>query len=222
MNAALDHLVIAARTLDEGVRWCEATLGVAPGPGGRHALMGTHNRLLRLSSEHFPASYLEIIAIDPEAPPPGRARWFDLDRLDLDAGPRLVHAVARVESLDAALAALAAAGIDAGRAIAASRDTPQGRLQWRIAVRDDGARPAAGSLPTLIEWGAVHPTTSMPDAGLRLRSFAWRGWPVEARERLALGQVEHSGGTTPTLLATLDTPRGIITLQSDEAGNDER
>ena len=31
MHAArIDHLVIAARTLDEGVRWCEATLGVAP------------------------------------------------------------------------------------------------------------------------------------------------------------------------------------------------
>jgi hypothetical protein len=30
----LDHLVVAARTLDEGVAWCEATLGVTPGPGG--------------------------------------------------------------------------------------------------------------------------------------------------------------------------------------------
>ena len=35
---AVDHLVIAAATLDEGVAWCEATLGVTPGPGGRHAI----------------------------------------------------------------------------------------------------------------------------------------------------------------------------------------
>ena len=26
----LDHLVVAARTLEEGRRWCERTLGVAP------------------------------------------------------------------------------------------------------------------------------------------------------------------------------------------------
>ena len=66
MHAArIDHLVIAARTLDEGVRWCEATLGVAPGPGGTHPLMGTHNRLLSIASDEFAQAYLEIIAIDP-------------------------------------------------------------------------------------------------------------------------------------------------------------
>jgi uncharacterized membrane protein YphA (DoxX/SURF4 family) len=42
---ALDHLVIMASTLAQGVAWCEATLGVTPGPGGEHPLMGTHNRL---------------------------------------------------------------------------------------------------------------------------------------------------------------------------------
>ena len=37
-NAAtpmLDHLVVMAASLDEGVAWCEATLGVTPGPGGQ-------------------------------------------------------------------------------------------------------------------------------------------------------------------------------------------
>ena len=43
---ALDHLVVACRSLDAGRAWCEATFGVAPQPGGRHALMGTHNLLL--------------------------------------------------------------------------------------------------------------------------------------------------------------------------------
>ena len=40
-SAQIDHLVVAARTLVEGVAWCEATLGVVPGPGGEHALFGT-------------------------------------------------------------------------------------------------------------------------------------------------------------------------------------
>jgi hypothetical protein len=35
MQAQLDHLVIAAASLAEGVAWCEATLGVVPGPAAR-------------------------------------------------------------------------------------------------------------------------------------------------------------------------------------------
>ena len=52
-----DHLVIAARSLDEGVGWCEATFGVVPGPGGTHPLMGTHNRLLKIATADFPRAY---------------------------------------------------------------------------------------------------------------------------------------------------------------------
>ena len=65
--AALDHLVVAAATLDEGADWCLRTLGVAPGAGGKHPLMGTHNRLLKIASPAWPLVYLEIIAVDPEA-----------------------------------------------------------------------------------------------------------------------------------------------------------
>ena len=56
--AHLDHLVIMANTLNEGVAWCEATLGVTPGPGGEHPLMSTHNRLLRIDSKAFPSPIL--------------------------------------------------------------------------------------------------------------------------------------------------------------------
>ena len=56
-----------AASLAEGVAWCEATLGVTPGPGGEHPLMGTHNRLLRIATADFPHAYLEIIAINPVA-----------------------------------------------------------------------------------------------------------------------------------------------------------
>lgn len=47
--------------------------------------MGTHNLMLRLGD----SSYLEIIAINPAAPAPGRPRWFALDRLAGDGSPRL-------------------------------------------------------------------------------------------------------------------------------------
>ena len=210
----VDHLVVAAATLEEGARWCEATLGVVPGPGGQHPLMGTHNRLFSIASAAFPRAYFEIIAIDPAAAPPARARWFGLDTLRLDGGPRLLHFVARTASLDAQCDALRAVGLEVGPAIAASRETPQGRLAWRIAVRDDGDLLAAGALPTLIEWGARHPTAAMPDSGIALRAVSLRGLPDQAAKVLKLRGVEVAAGAGPALIATLDTPRGTIHLTS--------
>ena len=214
MSTRVDHLVVAARTLAEGVAWCEATLGITPGPGGRHPLMGTHNRLFNIGSEAFPNAYFEIIAIDPDAPPPGRARWFGLDRLNLTHGPRLLHFVARSSALDAQLRALAEAGFEAGRAIAASRDTPDGRLDWRIAVRDDGQTLCDGALPTLIEWGERHPAATMAPSGVTLRALHLRGLPLAAQRALALQNVAVDASGAPALSARLDTPRGEVLLAS--------
>ena len=54
MTLAVDHLVVAAASLAQGAAWCEATLGVTPGPGGTHVLFGTHNRLLKIATPTFP------------------------------------------------------------------------------------------------------------------------------------------------------------------------
>jgi hypothetical protein len=61
MEIRFDHLVVAARELAVGVAWVESRLGVPMGAGGRHDVMGTHNRLLSLG----PGRFLEVIAIDP-------------------------------------------------------------------------------------------------------------------------------------------------------------
>lgn len=212
MIAQLDHLVVAARTLADGVRWCETTLGITPGSGGKHALMSTHNRLFNISSAAFPNAYFEIIAIDPDAPPPGRARWFGLDGVDLSSGPRLVSFVARINTLDVTLAVLRDAGIDGGTALAASRDTPAGLLHWRIAVRDDGAVLCGGAVPTLIEWGERHPVAAMPASGVVLHSLTVCGLP---RTALDIAQITVANTPGPALQALLDTPRGAITLTTD-------
>ena len=161
--ATLDHLVVLAPSLASGVAWAKATLGVTPGPGGEHPLMGTHNRLLRLrNGEGQPgAAYLEIIAVNPAAMPtlqPPERRWFDMDDPALrervaQMGPQLVHWVARVPALAAALQAWQKLGIDRGEARAASRPTPGGLLQWQISLRPDGQRLFNGVLPSLIQWG---------------------------------------------------------------------
>ena len=224
MNS-VDHLVVLAPSLAEGVAWCEATLGVVPGPGGEHPLMGTHNRLIPVNTAAFPRTYLEIIAINREAVPQraaGAKRWFDLDDETLQArlrtqGPQLAHWVAEVPDLPQALATLSAQGIDRGQVVAASRPTPQGLLRWQISVRDDGQRLLGGCLPTLIQWGDTHPTQAMADQGVALESLALAhpqaGALRQALDAVGLGAIPvHTGPAR--LQARLRTPRGPVDLIS--------
>ena len=224
----IDHLVVAAASLAEGVQWCEKTLGITPGPGGEHPLMGTHNRLFSIASATFPLVYLEIIAIHSGAPKSNSSRsasarrWFDLDDPELQgqlgkSGPRLVHFVARTAQAEAGVRALARLGLDRGEVLPASRPTAQGLLSWKITVRQDGQRLFYGALPTLIEWGAVHPAQGMPASGVVLQSLAASHPRAEALrkayEAIGLVDVEVTPGS-PNLIATLQTPLGSVTLQS--------
>ncbi len=216
---ALDHLVVAAHSLAQGAAWCESTFGAAPEAGGSHRLMGTHNRLLAIGGDAFPDCYLELIAIDPAATAPPHPRWFGLDDATLQAslrrdGPRLVTWVARCNDIDARCAALAALGADPGTLAAAERDSPAGRLRWRISVRDDGRPLAGGALPTWIQWQGPHPCERLPDRGVRLRGFALHGVAADVFEAVGVPGVARADAPAPALAATLDTPRGVVTLRS--------
>ncbi len=226
MSWQVDHLVVGATSLEEGAAWCRATFGVEPAPGGRHALMGTHNRLLSISGPTHPHCYLEIIAIDPQAAPPGRTRWFDLDdaevRADLARGPALLHWVARSANLHADIAALAAHGLDRGAIVAAERASADGLLRWRISVRDDGQRLCGGALPTLIEWtGPLHPAQALPPSGIALERLVLGALPATLQGRLPAGassdRDSDDAGPTAALRATFTTPRGVVDLSSRRA-----
>ena len=223
-EVAVDHLVVAARTLADGVAWCEATFGMAPEPGGEHEWMGTHNRLLNIASERFPRAYLEIIAINPLARTPQRKRWFDLDQPALQnaiaAGPGLIHWVARCNNARAASAALRAAGIERGELVPAQRQTPTGLLHWQITVRDDGQRLFAGALPTLIEWGGVHPTDTLPNRGVALTRLAVNGLPTVFVPWLPSTIEPTSAANDRALRVTLATRRGPVVLNSLEISPD--
>lgn len=218
MTLALDHLVLAARTLDEGVAWCEATLGLRPEAGGQHVFMGTHNRVFSIVSPAFPRSYFEIIAIDPSLPAPQRARWFGLDdaalRRALASGPRLVAWVSRSDDIAKVHATMLAAGIDCGTVEAAERATPHGLLRWKISLRADGRRLLGGAAPALIEWGDVHPTDSMPGSGIELRTMRLGGWP-EALASLLPPRIEPElSPAAPPISVVLCSPRGLVTLHA--------
>jgi hypothetical protein len=222
MDARVDHLVVAAADLSEGAAWCEATLGVVPGPGGEHPLMGTHNLLLRVATVNYPRAYLEILAIQPGRSPQRARRWFDMDDEALRDGlrrdgPRLVHFVASVSDVAGSVAALRELGHDRGEPLRASRMTPRGLLEWQITLREDGQRLMQGALPTLIQWGETHPASSMPESGITLQAlcaYATDPAPLDQAYRaIGLRGVAVKTGAA-NLCAVLDTPRGRVRLES--------
>lgn len=223
----VDHLVVLAPDLPTGEAWCERTLGITPTAGGEHPLMGTHNRIFNVSSPAHPRAYLEIIAINTGATPSipaSNRRWFDMDDTALQQqvaqhGPQLIHWVAAVPDVGAARGALSALDIERGAIITASRPIPNGLLQWQITVRDDGLRLMDGCLPTLIQWGAVHPCDSLPPSGVQLRQFTLQH-PQAATLQAACdaigvaGRVGVAVGGAPRLTAQLSTARGPVAIAS--------
>lgn len=232
INAQLDHLVVVAGNLEDGVAWCEAILGFTPTAGGEHDNYATHNRIFKIATPAFGMAYFEIIAINPLASRSKKAltkRWFDMDDPALQTavtqGPRLVHFVANTPDLRAARMALRMQGIDRGPAVHASRKTPKGVLHWQISVRADGARLFDGTLPTLIQWGRaetneplkLHPRNTLPRSGVSLQSLEVHHPSADklgaAYEAIGLKGIGVQAGNA-NLVATLQTPKGLVKLES--------
>jgi hypothetical protein len=201
--ATLDHVVIRAADLDSGSAYVERELGVTVGDGGRHAAMGTHNRLIGAGGP-----YLEVIAVDPDAEPPGRARWFGLD--GAVTRPQLAAWVLRVDRVpDGPL----------GDALEMGRDG----LTWQVSVPGDGSVPFAGSGPMLIAWEVEPP--SFPESGLHLVSLVIQH-PRAGELRDALTAADLAAPVSiheaerPRLIACFDTPLGPRTLSGDGSALD--
>lgn len=204
----LDHLVYAVPDLAGAVDDLERRTGLRPVAGGRHLGLGTRNYLLRLG----PAAYLEIIGLDVDHPPaPGVAVPFAVDRIVV---PRLLTWAVHPVDLDAAAAGFAAAGADLGAPRDMSRRTPAGALlEWRLATALP--LPFGGVVPFLIDWGSTaHPSSDPGLPTATLMSFV-----ATHPDAAAVSRVLDTAGLTLTveagpaaLTATLDTPRGLVTL----------
>jgi hypothetical protein len=212
LRSLIDHLVVTAPDLATGAAWVRDLLGVEPGPGGEHAAMGTHNRLLKLG----PSTYLEVIAINPDAPAPKRPRWFGLDELEAGAPPRLATWVVRTTDI---VAAQAASPVVSGYVTPMSR----GDLNWRITIPRNGALPLQGVAPTLIQWQDRHPAAALPESGCaleRLEGFHPRAGKVRAMlEAVGFhGEFSVAANEAPRLVAHVRTPQGTATLPAVAPG----
>lgn len=206
MSIRLDHLVVVASSLEAGARFVEQALGVAPGPGRRHAYMGTHNLLLSLG----PSAYLEVATIDPQAAPISRPRWFGLDDLAATSVPRLAAWVANTDDI------LSAASPGLGEVETMRRE---GRT-WQMTLTADGSLPLSGAVPVLIQRsGSAHPAAVLPESGLRLRALRiYHPAAEEVRAILsnmglfAQPSVCVAHGAACSLVAEVHTPLGPRSL----------
>jgi Glyoxalase-like domain len=211
--AEIDHLVVGARTLEEGAAWVEQHLGVKPQKGGVHEGFGTHNMLLGLG----PECYLEIIAADPSQPQPDHPRPFDIDdpsvRTRLDSGPTLLTYVARTPALDAVVARL---GPTRSGVIRAMR---RGDLSWRMAFPPQ-RQDMDNLIPPLIQWDGPRAGLRLRDSRCRLRTLEAEHPDVEAlRAALAERGLEDAvvvrRSPHPRLLVHIRRPDGQdVTLRS--------
>ena len=205
----IDHLVVTAPTLQIGAQYVHRVLGFMPQPGGEHARMGTHNLLLRTGA----STYLEIIAVNPDAPRPDRPRWFELDTLEPDAPPRLATWVLRTTDIHALSRAVP---IPIGPVEPMSRSD----LRWLIAVPEDGSLILRGFFPYVVQWVSdEHPASRLPVTGLELLFLEVRDPEPDriARSWSALGlqdRVTVAGGQPSRLIARIATPWGERQLSS--------
>lgn len=214
MNS-LDHLVVAAHSLDQGADYLRDILGVDIPAGGKHQSMATHNLVMQLGND----AYIEVIAIDPDGKTPRHPRWFELDtphmRTAIEQQPRLITWVIKTDDLRVLAGN---AGFDVGRPTELSRDD----LRWEFALPDDGRLLAGGMLPYCIQWhSSPHPSQNMADTGCLLQELTihhnrprWFNDRLDAIEAGHLVHIESlADGETPYLEAIIDTPSGRVSLK---------
>ena len=200
----LDHLAVAASTLEEGVAVVEEALGVSLAGGGEHPLMATHNRLLGLGDV-----YLEVISVNSEAPAPAHPRWFDLD--NFNGAPRLTNWICRTQDMAAAVTA-------APDGVGVPVELERADLRWQMAVPADGKLPFQNAYPALIQWhGAAHPAVRLPESGCRLLMLEVIHPQAEALKASLDGmftdpRVCFSQGDVASYRAQIRTPHGVREL----------
>ena len=211
MNHKIDHFAIGCSSLAAGVTSLKNSLGVEVPNGSKHDLMSTHNCVMQSGNE----SFLELIAVDPDAPAPGRTRWFTLDdpktTARLAERPRALCWVVSTDNLDEIVAA---GPVDLGEIVTFVR----GERSWRLTVPADGHLPENALLPAFIEWSpGPHPSTGQQNLGVVLnRVQLHHPDPESVTDKLAQLKVDHlatvTQGAEAALSFELSTPGGIVTV----------
>ena len=210
MAHKIDHIAVGAQSLAQGVAAMQNQLGVTVPDGSKHTAMSTHNCVMQTGHE----SFFELIAIDPEAPDPGRVRWFTLDdpatQQRLAERPRALCWVVGTDDLDALVAR---SPIDLGEIVFFQR----GERTWRLTVPRDGSLPEGGLVPAFIEWSpGPHPSTGQQDLGVHLdQVLISHRDPARLQalfDTLEIGELAEIHQGDPALRFAFSTPSGRVVI----------
>lgn len=205
----VDHLVYVTADVDAASADLEARLGVRPAGGGSHVGRGTRNTLLSLGGD----VYLEVLGPDPEQDVQQPASRFP------ESGLLRTWAV-KAPGIEATVANARSRGYDPGDVNDMSRARPDGvLLEWRLTSGGGGGLGRGGEVglvPFLIDWGATeHPALSTPGGCTLVSLRAEHPDPSAVAPSLeALGvELEVGVGDAPALIATIETPNGVVELR---------
>jgi hypothetical protein len=168
--------------------------------------MGTYNLLLSLGD----SVYLEVVAIDPQAAPISRPRWFGLDSISAEPRARLAAWVANTDDIH----------LDASPELGTVEKMERAGLTWQMSMTSDGHAPLSGAAPLLIQRATnFHPASRLPDLGLRLRRLQI-GHPHPEQVARVLARLKLPDTPSITLeraaafglCAEIETPVGVRVL----------
>jgi hypothetical protein len=213
MVLKIDHIVLGAATLEQGIDHISHKFGIEVPKGGEHLQMGTHNCVMSLDGQ----CYFEIIAIAPHMERPGRPRWFGLDERDqqarLSERPRILTWVVRTPNIHQTLDKCSE---DFGEVVAMER----GDLSWQLTVQPSGTLSYGGLCPALIEWpGDVPPYDAIKDMGCQLKRIILgsSAQPKLHKTLLEIGASDLIEWTNPLkhqneIKVEFSTPLGLVML----------
>ncbi|MEM7056664.1 MAG: VOC family protein [Pseudomonadota bacterium] len=208
MTNKIDHFAIGADSLEQGAAALKTQLGMEVPRGSKHDAMSTHNCVCQAGNE----SFLEILSIDPDAPEPGRTRWFTMDdpttQARLVERPRALCWVVGTEDLDSIVAS---SPVDLGEVVFFQR----GDRTWRLTVPADGHLPEGGLLPAFIEWSpGPHPSTGMQDLGITLTDVKLThpdpNWLSDVLRTLGVDHLCSVSEGDRALAFELNSPNGAV------------
>jgi len=216
MATRIDHLVIGAESLVQGVAYVQDCLGVDMPFGGVHAKMGTHNHLMQLGNDIF----LEIIAINVDGVPPDRPRWFGLDdafiRQQIAVQPTLLTWIVNTQDISSLMK-------QAAFPMGTAEFITRGNLSWYFGLPEDGRLLAGGMLPYAIQWQTDHhPSAGMADLDCRFKGLEihhpYPRWLESALASIGASDLVTikvlAKNTPPYMIAHIDTPDGVKQLKS--------